>query len=176
MFWYPTQSGWYGYTISFYEVTEDDVWEESFRLDGTNASPVGDVLVGMFKPTIDIHNFILTKIINLSLRNSFFLDDLKAAEVSLIFFKKWRLDKENYRTVSVLSHISRVFQRNIHISIESFMEQKLFKLLTGFRKSHSTQHVLVNMLENWKNSLDQGSSVFVIFMNLPKFYDTMNYD
>ena len=64
----------------------------------------------------------------------------------------------------------------MYVQIENFMEYKLSKLLTGFRKNHSTQHCLVNMLEKWKNTLDKGRFVCAIFMDLSKPFDTMNCD
>ena len=73
--------------FSFHVVIEDEVRREILRLDGTKSTPVGDIPVGMLKSTNDIHASILTKIINLSLRNGYFPDDLKAAEVSPIFKK-----------------------------------------------------------------------------------------
>ena len=88
----------------------------------------------MLKSTIDIHASVLTKIINLSFRNDCFPDDLKAAEVSPIFLKNDDLEKQNYRPVSVLPHISKVFERIMYTQIESFNEDKLSQLLTGFRK------------------------------------------
>ena len=74
--------------FSFHEVSEDEVRQESLRLDGTKSTPGGDIPAGMLKSTIDIHASTLTKIINLSLRNGCFPDNLNAAEVSPIFFLK----------------------------------------------------------------------------------------
>ena len=110
------------------------------RLDGTKSTPVGDIPDGMLKSTIDIHTSILTKIINLSLRNGCFPDDLKAAEVRPILKKNDDSENENYRPASVLLHMSKVFERIMYTQIETFMEDKLSKLLTGFRKNYSTQH------------------------------------
>ena len=56
------------------------------------------------------------------------------------------------------------------------MEDKLSKLLTGFRKNHSTQHCLVNMLEKRKNTFDKEGFVCAIFMDLSKVFDAMNHD
>ena len=64
----------------------------------------------------------------------------------------------------------------MYTQIESFMEDKLSKLLTGFRKNHSTQHFLTNMLEKWKNTLDKGGFVCAMFMDLSKVFDTVNHD
>ena len=162
--------------FSFHAVSEDGVRREILRLDGTKSTPVGDIPAGMLKSTIDIHVSILPKIINLSLRNGCFPDDLKGAEVSPIFKKNDDLEKENYRPVSVLPHMSKVFERIMYTQIESFMEEKLSKLLTGVRKNHSTQHCLINMLEKWKNTLDKGGFVCAMFMDLSKAFDTMNHD
>ena len=35
------------------------------------------------------------------------------------------------------------------------MQDKLSKLITGFRKSHGTRHSLMTMLEKWKSTLDK---------------------
>ena len=56
------------------------------------------------------------------------------------------------------------------------MEDKLSKLLPGFRKNHSTQHCLINMFEKWKNVLDKGGFVCGMLMDLSKAFDTMNHD
>ena len=101
----------------------------------------------MLKSTTDVHVSLLTKIINLSIRNRCFPGELKAAEVTQIFKKNDDLDKENYRPVNVVPHMSKIIERVMYMQIENLMEGKLSKLLTGFRKNHSTQHCLVNMLE-----------------------------
>ena len=101
---------------------------------------------------------------------------MKAAEVTPIFKKNDDLDKENYIPVSVLPHMSKIILRIMYIQIKNFMEDKLSKLLTGFRRKHSTQHCLVNMLQKWKNTLDKGGFVCAILMNLSKALDTMNLD
>ena len=101
---------------------------------------------------------------------------MKAAEVTPIFKKNDDLDKENYGLVSVLPNVSKVFEKIMYIQIEIFMESKLSKLLTGFRKNHSTQHCLVNMFEKWKNTLDKGGFVCSMFMDLLKVFDTMDHD
>ena len=48
------------------------------------------------------------------------------------------LNKENYSPVSLLPHLSKVFARIIYKQINGYMENKLTKCLTGFRKSHYT--------------------------------------
>ena len=162
--------------FSFHEITEDEIRKEISKLDGSKATPVGDIPAEMLKSTIDVRVSLLTKIINSSIRNGYFPDELKAAVVTPIFKKNDDLDKENYRPVSVLPHVSKINERVMYIQIENFMEDKLSKLLTGFRKNHSTQHCLVNMLKKWKNTLDKSGFVWAMFMYLSKTFDSMDHD
>ena len=81
------------------------------NIDGSKATAVGDIPTDMLKQTIDIHLPIITQIMNMSIDSNCYPDDLKFAEVSPVFKKKDDLDKENYRPVSVLSHVSKVFKR-----------------------------------------------------------------
>ena len=103
--------------FSFHEISEGEALREILRLDGTKSTPVGDIPVEMLKSAIDIHASILTKIINLSLRNGCFPNDLKAAQVSLIFKKHDDLEKENYRPASVLPYMSKVFERSCMLKL-----------------------------------------------------------
>ena len=50
------------------------------------------------------------------------------------------------------------------------------KYVTGFRKSFGTQHSLMIILEKWKNVLDKGEYICVLFMDLSEVFDTINHD
>ena len=97
--------------FSFRKVKDDEVRKFIMNIDGSKATAVGDIPTDMLKQTIDIHLPIVTQIMNMSIDNNCYPDDLKFAEVSPVFKKKDDLDKENYRPVSVLSHVSKVFKR-----------------------------------------------------------------
>ena len=56
------------------------------------------------------------------------------------------------------------------------MEDKLSQYLTGFRKSHGTQYLLVTMLEKWKKAVDNGEYVSALFLDLSKGFITINHD
>ena len=99
----------------FHGVTEHKVRKEILRLDGTKATPVGNIPARMLKSTIDTHVSVLTKIINLCLRNICFPDHFKAAEVSPTFMTNDDLGRENYRPVSFLPHMSKVFARAMYV-------------------------------------------------------------
>ena len=110
-------------------------------------------LVTILKDCVDVYLVHLTYSVNHSLQTSIFPQKLKQLEVIPWYKKLDPLNKENYRPVSLLYHISKVFERIIYKQINSYMEDKLRKCLTGFIKSHGTQHSLLTMLENVKEEL-----------------------
>ena len=138
--------------LFFRNVKDDEVRKFIMNLGGSKATPVGDIPTDMLKQAIVIHLPIMTQIINISIDKNCYPDDRKLAEANPVFKKKDDLDKENYRLASVLSYVSKVFERIMYQQIEDFMKDKLWNLLTGFRKSHSTQHCLMTMLERWKKN------------------------
>ena len=131
----------------FSHVKNDEVRKFIINLDCFKATPVGDIPIDMLKQTIDIHLPIMTQIINMSIDNNYYPHDLKFAEGSPVFKKKGILDKDNYTALSVLSHVSKVFERIMYQQIAGFTKERLSNLLTRIRKNQSTQHCLMRMLE-----------------------------
>ena len=69
-----------------------------------------------------------------------------------LFKKADPFDKTNYRPVSLLSHISKIFKIIVYYQINEYIEPFLFKILTGFCKNDNAQHSLLKMLGNFKGS------------------------
>ena len=92
--------------------------------------------------------------INDSIKSSQFPEVLKQASVYPVFKKGAKTDKENYRPVSVLSNVSKIFEKCLHKQINSFFDPIFSKYQNGFRKGFNAQHCLVVMIEKWKQCLD----------------------
>ena len=118
----------------------------------------------------------LTNSINYFIQYSSFPQELKLLEVILVYKKLDPLQKENHRPVSLLPHVSKVFERIIHKQIRNYVTGKLAHSIIGFRKSHGTQNSLAVMLEKWKRGLEKGEYVSALFMDLSKAFDTINHD
>ena len=104
-----------------------------------------------------------------------FSDILKKAEVMPVNKKDDMNDKQNYHPVNTLSNLSKVFEKLIYSQINTYMSDKFSKYLTAFRKNHNTQHVFLNIIENWKSNLNEGNKIGAIFMNLPKVFHTLDH-
>ena len=80
--------------FSFRNAKDDKVRTFIKILDGSKATPVGDMPTGTLKQTIDVHLPIMTQIIYISIDNNCYSDDLKLPEVSLVFRMKDELDEK----------------------------------------------------------------------------------
>ena len=119
----------------------------------------------------------LTTIINTSLEEGIFPDLLKIANVCPIFKKKDRTKCENYRPISLLSNLSKIFERVMHNRTADFLEKHdaIYKLQFGFRKQYSTNHDLLSIEESIRKSMDSKGYTCGVFVNLEKAFDTVNH-
>ena len=97
--------------------------------------------------SLDTYLPIFTDIINSSIRKDTFPEELKLAEVNHLFKKADPFDKVNYTPVSLLSHVSKVYERIAFNQISTYFESYSSSFLTGFRKNCNTQDSLLKMLE-----------------------------
>ena len=90
----------------------------------------------------DFSFHFLTICINEAIKNKNFPDSLKLSNIVPVHKKKDPTDKTNYRPVSILPLLSKVFEKVIYIQLYDYLENFSNQLLCGFRKAHSTQHAL----------------------------------
>ena len=139
------------------------------------ATKNGDIPAKILKKSANIYIKEITFILNDYIEKGIFPDDLKLADVSPIFKKEDSFKKENYRPVSTLPHMSKVFEKILYKQIDTFMTTKFSPYLCGFRKNHNAQYLLLKMIETWKKHLDKGEKIGVILMNLSKAFNTINH-
>ena len=108
----------------------------------------------------------MQKDINASISTSKFPDDLKEADVIPVYKKKSKLSKENYRPISSLPNISKVYERCLYDQISIYFETIFSKFQRGFRKGYSAQHCLVAMIEKWKTAVDNGAAFAALLTDL----------
>lgn len=115
----------------------------------------------------------LAKLVNNSITENIFPNDLKFAEVSSLFKKKDPLSKINYRPVSVLIALSKIYEKVVSTQLSDFFTEIFSSLLSAFRKDYSCQSTLLNMIEKFKCSLDRGDYVACISMDISKAFDCL---
>ena len=103
-----------------------------------------------------------------------FASQLKLADITPLHKKLDTLNKENYRPVSLLPVVSKLFERLMQKQMISYIEKFLSPYLCGYRKGFNTQYALLAMIEKWKEVLDgNGGFAGAILMDLSKAFDTI---
>ena len=81
-----------------------------------------------------------------------FPSSLKLGNITPIFKKDGPLEKSNYRPVSILPLLSKVYERIIYNQSSQHSEQFLNSILCGFRQAHNTQYSLFKLLQSQKRN------------------------
>ena len=124
----------------------------------------------------DIISPVITEMYNEAKSNACFPDSLKLADITPAYKQDDRTKKDNYRPVSVLPSISKIFERNMYDQISLYMESYLSPFLCGFRKGFSTQYCIMVMLEKWRNDRDNGNIAGAVLTDLSKAFDCLNQE
>ena len=115
----------------------------------------------------------IAKMINDSMTKCVFPDSLKFAEVSSLFKKKDTLNKVNYRPVSILVALSKIYEKAVGVQLTGYFNSIFSILLSAFRKGYSCQSALLHMIEKFKSALDKGEFVACISMDISKAFDCL---
>ena len=91
----------------------------------------------------------LSKIMNISITAGCHPEKLKLVYSIPIFKKGSRLMISNYRPISLLSNLNKIFEKIIYKRVYNFIEifECLYSLQFGFQAKHSTTHALINITE-----------------------------
>ena len=90
--------------------------------------------------------------------DSVFPDSLKQADVTPVYKKDSRNEKENYIPVSILPNLSKIYERCMYKQMNKYFDSILSKYRFGFRKGYSAQQCLLMMTEKWRASSDQNGT------------------
>ena len=161
--------------FSFRKITVEEMLEQLQNLDPKKGSPQEAIPAKILKSNADLFCFPLTELFNKLVEESSFPDDLKNADVSSLFKKDDNMSKKNYRPISLLPSIAKIFERLMHKQLSEFTERFFSPLLAGFRQGYNTQHVLLNFLQYCKNSIDNKGLAGAVFMDLSKAFDCVNH-
>ena len=75
----------------------------------------------------------------------------------------------------MLPCISKVFERIIVNQLSEYFENIFNNIVSGFRKKHSCETVLLHMVENIKEYLDEGKIVCMMMTDLSRAFDCISY-
>ena len=95
-----------------------------------------------------------------------------------IFKNSDRSDPNNYRPISILPTISKIFERHLTNQIKHFLQETdiIHKLQSGFREKHSSHTALTRIIDDWIDAIDNGKYVGALFLDLRKAFDLVDHE
>ena len=120
----------------------------------------------------------ITKLCNLSIILSKFPKECKIAKLKPLYKKGSKLEAKNYRPISLLPLVSKIFEKIIHTQTQHFLDVNkiLYKFQSGFRQNHSTDTSLSYLNDRILGGLDEGLFTGMILIDLQKAFDTIDHD
>ena len=105
-------------------------------------------------------------------------DTLKIACITALFKAGNKLDPNNYRPISTLSLLNKIFEKLLHSRLNSFFEANNFytREQYGFRKKMSTGDAVNDLLSKIYKSLNENKYFGAVFLDLSKAFDTVSHD
>ena len=97
-------------------------------------------------------------------------------QTSYPHIKKSELFKKNYRPVSILANVSKIYERCLYDQIATYFEHIFSRYQCGFRKGYSAQQCLLAMIEKWKKTVDNGGVFGALLTDLSKAFDCIPHD
>ena len=119
----------------------------------------------------------ITLIVNQMITTGIFPDSLKIAQIIPIFKKGDIEIIENYRPISILPAISKIFEKILSLQIHEYFQSKhlYYEYQYGFIKNRSTEQAALELIDRVITEIDKGEIPFNIYIDLSKAFDTLDH-
>ena len=120
----------------------------------------------------------LATVFNASLERGEIPNDWKVANVSPVFKAGDKGSMSNYRPISVLPEIAKLFEKLVHQQLYAYLQEHniLHPAQSGFRPGHCTQDVVVASVDDWRRGLDNNHVVGAVLVDLSRAFDSISHD
>ena len=116
--------------------------------------------------------------INAMIYSEIYPNTLKVARIKPLHKGGDKTDSNNYRGISILPTINKVWERVIYDKIENYLEKyDLFdELQYGFRKGRGTQEAICKLMTLISTAINSRELAVVVFVDVSKAFDTVNHE
>ena len=156
----------------FHFVNEIETKKLIQGLNPKKATGIDTIPPKLIKVAVEFLTPLLTKSINSSIEHNIFPDLAKTALV--VPLDKGKPNKKgiaNFRPVSILNTFSKIYERVIKNQLLHGMENVFSPQISAYRKSYNSQHVLIRLIEEWREYLDKDFVVGAVMTDLSKAFD-----
>ena len=123
--------------FSFHLVTLEETLKEVAFLSEKKASQASDIPVKIIRENRGLIAYFISHNFNNALSCSEYAASLKYADTTLVFKKDDKTDKTNYRPISILPNLSKIYERFMQNRMYPYLNQIFSKYRCGFRKGYN---------------------------------------
>ena len=134
-----------------------------------------DIPNKILKKNNEIFSYILSHNFNNSLFSKVFPSSLKKADITPVYKKDEKFLKNNYRPVSILPSVSKIYERCIYDQINDYFQPLFSKLQCGFRNKFNVQRCLPGLIEKCRKVLDKRGYIGILLTDLSKAFNCINH-
>ena len=165
-------------SFNFQYITDDEVLKLLLKLNVNKSAGIDNVGPRILKLSAPVVYKSIAYLVNLSIRQNIFPDKLKEAKITPIFKKGDKSTPGNYRPISILPTISKLFEKHMASQIREFINHfdLLQKEQSGFRQYHSCMTALTKMTDKWLSEIDKGNLTGTVFLDFSKAFDLVNHE
>ena len=165
-------------SFNFGYTKPDDIEKIIRNLGPKSSAGCDNISTKLLKEIENVVSRPLSIIINQSLCTGIFPDKLKIAKVIPLYKKDDNKLFGNYRPISLLSSISKIFERVAFNQLYDYFSSNglLYESQYGFRKLHSTELAALEFTDRISQEMDAKKIPFSIFLDLSKAFDTLDHN
>ena len=158
-------------------VTEGEVEQELLKIDPTKSTGIDDLSPKVIRQIAPLIKIPLTSIFNKSFTTSIIPDKLKISLVTPVYKNEDQCWFSNYRPVAVLPCFSKILEKIMYKRLINFIQKYdiLYNKQFGFRKNHSTETAIIDLVAKLTDAIDKNKFTAGIFLDLSKAFDTVNH-
>ena len=159
--------------FNFSSTTVKEVNDLLNKTDPTKATGYDDIPPKLLKLGATELAPTITNLINQSIEKCRFPTASKKSELSPLYKNKDNLIADNYRPLSILPSVSKIFEKVFNQQLYDYFKHILSGLLSAFRKKYGCHHVLTRLIEDCKRALDKHMHVGLRLLDLSEAFDRL---
>ena len=147
-------------------ISVNELKDAFFSLKINKSTGYDDISFNVVKKCFGVLHKPLLHIFNLSLQTGIFPDKLKIARVTPLFKGGENYELGNYRPISVLPCFSKILEKIIYNRLYKYLTDNsmLYKKQLGFQEGHSTEHAIVPLVDQIRNSFQSKKYALGVFV------------
>lgn len=160
------------------EFTHMDLIAYLKDIPSSKATGVDNISVKMLKHTIPFVVEPICSMFNKILQQGEFPESWKVARVTPIFKEGDKNDPSNYRPISVLPIISKLFEKHINISLQTHLTENkiVHHLQCGFRGNHSCSDVVHKVVSDCLEFRSRNHFTSLLLLDFSKAFDCVDHE